>query len=499
MPIKPNNQQKIAIIGSGFAGLSAACYLSKAGYEVDVYEKNEDIGGRARQMVTENGYKFDMGPSWYWMPDVFERFFADFGKKPSDFYELTLLDPGFSIVFAQNEVMDIPNDQLALDELFESIEKGSAVKLKQFLEEAAYKYKVGMDKLVYKPGLSITEFIDLDIFKGIFKLQLLTSFHKHVRKFFKHPKLIALMEFPILFLGATASDTPALYSLMNYAGLSLGTWYPKGGFVAVINAMKDLAVQQGVKFYTNETVQSFVIDDHEVTQLKSTTKTQDYDGIIAAADYHHIEEVLGDNYRNYNEKYWDKRVMAPSSLLFYLGVTKKIDKLHHHTLFFDEDLALHAEEIYTTPKWPSKPLFYVCCTSKTDADVAPVGHENVFILIPLAPNLEDTEELREKYYHIVMDRLEKFTGTSIANAIDYKKSYCITDFVSDYNAYKGNAYGLANTLPQTANLKPSIQNKKLANFCYAGQLTVPGPGVPPSIISGKVATDVLIKHLEKQI
>ena len=495
MPINNPQHKRVAVIGSGFAGLSAACYLAKQGYAVDIYEKNDQVGGRARQL-TASGYTFDMGPSWYWMPDVFEKFFKDFAREPKDFYQLTLLDPGFSIVFDENDIMDIPNDQVQLDQLFESIETGSAKKLKLFLEEAAYKYNVGMDKLVYKPGLSITEFIDLDIFKGIFKLQLLTSFQKHVRKYFKHPKLIALMEFPILFLGATAADTPALYSLMNYAGLSLGTWHPKGGFAAVIKAMEKLAKENGVNFYLNEAVTSFSIADKKITNLVSTTKNEGYDAVIATADYHHIEELLGDNNRNYTEKYWDKRVLAPSSLIFYLGVNKKIEKLQHHTLFFDEDLAVHAEEIYKTPKWPSKPLFYVCCTSKTDTDVAPVGHENIFILIPLAPNLEDSEALREKYFEIVMERLEKFAKIDIKSAIDYKKSYCITDFISDYNAYKGNAYGLANTLSQTANLKPSIKNKNLSNLFYAGQLTVPGPGVPPSIISGKVASSVLINHLE---
>ena len=497
MPISNRHIKRVAVIGSGFAGLSAACYLAKQGYNVDVYEKNDQVGGRARQL-TASGYTFDMGPSWYWMPDVFEKFFKDFGHEPKDFYELTLLNPGFSIVFDKNEVMDIPNDKVQLDQLFESIELGSAKKLKLFLKEAAYKYNVGMDKLVYKPGLSITEFIDLDIFKGIFKLQLLTSFQKHVRKYFKHPKLIALMEFPILFLGATAADTPALYSLMNYAGLSLGTWYPKGGFGAVIKAMEQLAKNNGVNFYLNEAVTSFSVADQKITHLVSTTKNESYDAVIASADYHHIEELLEEKNRNYTEKYWDKRVLAPSSLIFYLGVNKKIEKLHHHTLFFDEDLAIHAEEIYKTPKWPSKPLFYVCCTSKTDPDVAPIGHENIFILIPLAPNLEDDDALREKYFDVVMERLEKFADVAIKSAIDFKKSYCITDFINDYNAYKGNAYGLANTLSQTANLKPSIKNKNLSNLFYAGQLTVPGPGVPPSIISGKVASSVLINQLENK-
>ena len=500
MPIKLKNKKKIAVIGAGFAGLSAAAYLAKAGYSVDVYEKNETVGGRARQLHTTNGYVFDMGPSWYWMPDVFDQFFNDFGYQTKDLYELQLLDPGFSIVFGEDDTMHVPANFKELCQMFESIESGSTIKLKQFLDEAAYKYKVGIEKLVYKPGLSVTEFFDKDLIKGVFKLQVFTNFSKHVKKFFKNPKLIALMEFPVLFLGAMPEDTPALYSLMNYAGLKLGTWYTKGGFGTVITAMKDVATKQGANFYLNEAVDSFNIIDKQITQISTAKRTANYDGVIAAADYHHVEQkLLGDQYRNYDEKYWDKRVLAPSSLIFYLGVSKKVKGIHHHTLFFDEDLKQHAIEIYKDPKWPSKPLFYVCCPSKTDESVAPAGHENLFLLMPLATNIEDNEALREQYFEMMMSRLEKFTKQDIRSFIDYKKSYCISDFVNDYNSYKGNAYGLANTLLQTANLKPSLKNKKIENLFYAGQLTVPGPGVPPSIISGNVAAKQLTKYLNSTV
>jgi phytoene desaturase len=440
-----------------------------------------------------------MGPSWYWMPDVFERFFSDFGYHTSDFYKLHLLEPGFSIIFKSNEVMNVPNSSAKLDALFESIEKGSSKKLKIFLKEAEFKYKIGMEKLVYKPGLSITEFMDKDVMANVFKLQLLKSFSKHVKKYFGHPKLIALMEFPILFLGATAEDTPALYSLMNYAGLKLGTWYPEGGFAGVISAMQTVCKQNGVNFYQNEAITSFKIIDKSVQQLVSTKRTETYEGIIAAADYHHIETLLGPSFRNYDEKYWESRVLAPSSLIFYLGITKKVPKIGHHTLFFDEDLKQHAHEIYKAPQWPSKPLFYVCCTSKTDDAVAPEGHENLFLLMPLATGLTDSKESREKYFDIMITRLESYVEEPIRNHIDYQKSYCLENFIEDYNAYKGNAYGLANILKQTANLKPTIKNKKINNLFYAGQLTVPGPGVPPSIISGHVAATLLSNHLNNPI
>lgn len=490
---------KIVVIGSGFSGISAACYLSRTGHEVHVFEKNSSPGGRARQFTTENGYVFDMGPSWYWMPGVFETFFNDFGHSVSDFYELKLLNPSFDIVYGKDDIMNVPENFVELCSLFESIETGSSVQLQKFLEEAEYKYKTGIENLVYKPGLSIYEFADMDLLKGAFRLQVISSFSKHVRKYFKHPKLIALMEFPVLFLGAMPQDTPALYSLMNYAGLKLGTWYPKGGFGKIVDAMVSVAKSNGATFHFNSPVEQILIEDGNANAIVLNGKQFLCDGVIASADYHHVEEkLLSAGYRNYSENYWDKKTFAPSCLIFYLGINKRIKLLHHHTLFFDEDLLQHSKEIYKNPQWPTNPLFYACCTSKSDDGVAPEGHENLFLLMPIAPGLNESEELREKYFQIMLERLEKHTHENILPHIDFKKSYCFKDFITDYNSYKGNAYGLANTLMQTAILKPKIKNRKVENLFYAGQLTVPGPGVPPSIISGKIAAEQLIKKLKNK-
>ncbi len=490
---------RIAVIGAGFSGLSAAAYLGDAGHEVHIFEKNSSAGGRARQFTTPGGYTYDMGPSWYWMPEVFEKFFGDFGYRIEDLYQLDLLDPSFDVVFPGNEKLSVPENYERLREVFEEIEPGSAAKLDKFMEEAQYKYEEGMERLVYMPGISLSEFVDINLIKGALRLQVFSSFSKHVRKYFTDPRLISLMEFPVLFLGAMPQDTPALYSLMNYAGLKLGTWYPQGGFGSVIDAMVRVAKAQGVQIHLDAPVEKIITSENEVKALKVHGEEIRFDAVVAAADYQHVEEqLLPKEFQNYGQKYWENKTFAPSCLIYYLGISERIPELEHHTLFFDEDLFEHSVEIYKDPKWPEKPLFYVCCPSRTDDSVAPEGHENLFLLMPLAPGLKDDEAVREKFFKIMMTRLEKQIGRSISGKIDYKKSYCVSDFITDYNSYKGNAYGLANTLQQTAVLKPKIRNKKLKNLFYAGQLTVPGPGVPPSLISGKISAEQVIKELKKK-
>lgn len=480
--------KKIAVIGSGFSGLSAAAYAAKSGHEVHIFEKNNSLGGRARQFTTDNGYVFDMGPSWYWMPDIIEDFFNDFWKTSSDYYELISLNPQFEMVFSDG-IMAIPQDYSEMRDLFENIEKGAAEKLDEFMEDAKYKYEVGMKDFVTKPCHSWFEFVSPKIAKSALKLDLLSNFHRFVRKYFSHPKLITLMEFPVIFLGAAPKDIPALYSLMNYGGYKLGTWYPMGGFYKVIEAMSEIAKDQGVQIHLNSNVDEIKIKDKQAKSIIVNGNEIEFDTVIASSDYHHTEKnLIQKEYKNYSEEYWKKKTFAPSCLIYYLGFKEKISDLKHHTLFFENDLDLHTSEIYEDKKWPTKPLFYVCCPSKTDKNVAPENCENVFLLMPVATGIEDNEEIREKYFLEMIQRLEKHTKSSnLLSKIDYKKSYCINDFKNDYNAYQGNAYGLANTLNQTAVLKPSLRNKKVKNLFYTGQLTVPGPGVPPSIISGKIA------------
>ncbi|MES2428396.1 MAG: phytoene desaturase family protein [Bacteroidota bacterium] len=481
-----SSQQHIVVIGSGFAGLSAACVLAKEGYKVTVLEKNHQPGGRAG-VWQQDGFTFDMGPSWYWMPDVFESFFALFGKKPADYYGLKRLDPAYRIYFDKDDLLDVPEDRLELSKVFEDIEPGSSKQLDQFLKQAEYKYKVGMGEYVFRPSHTIGEFIDLNLIKKSLNMQLLSSMRKHVYKHFKSPKLRQLLEFPVLFLGATPQDTPAMYSLMNYADLVLGTWYPMGGMNEVVKAMVNLAESLGVEIKPDTEVIKIEVIDKQANCVKTNKGDFTADIVIAGADYHHVDQhLLDEPYRNYTPKYWYSRTMSPSSLIFYIGLNKRVKGIQHHNLFFDADFEQHAKEIYTSPKWPEQPLFYVCCPSQTDSSVAPEGCENLFFLMPVAPGLEDNDQVREQYFALMLSRFEAITGESIRDHIIVKRSYALNDFKADYHSFKGNAYGLANTLGQTAFFKPAMRNKHVSNLLYTGQLTVPGPGVPPAIISGQV-------------
>jgi phytoene desaturase len=489
-------KKSVIVIGSGFAGLSAASFMARDGWDVTVIEKNATPGGRARQL-NQDGFTFDMGPSFYWMPDIFERYFSQFGKKVSDYYTLERLDPSYRVYWDEGYT-DMPADFSTLQQTFEQIEPGSGKKLEIYLKGAAYKYDVGINKLVYKPGRSLTEFLDWPTISGIFRLQVFSSIKKHIAAYFKHPRLRQLMEFPVLFLGALPQDTPALYSLMNYADIKGGTWYPKGGMYAVVEGMYKLALELGVKFRFSESVQKIDVQKSHIQKLVTDKNNYTADVVISGADYHFTEtKLLSPEYRSYTDAYWKKKVMAPSCLLYYVGLNKKLKNPVHHSLFFDVPFDRHGIEIYKKPGWPTEPLFYVSVSSATDTSVAPEGCENIVFLVPIAAGLEgDDEATREKYFRMIAKRMEKHLGEPILDAVVYKKSYSVKEFTADYHSFRGNAYGLANTLMQTAIFRPACKSKKVKNLYFTGQLTVPGPGVPPSLISGEVVAKQVVKSFK---
>ncbi len=484
-------KKKIVIIGSGFSSLSAASYLAKKDFDVHVYEKNETLGGRARQLKKQ-GFTFDMGPSWYWMPDVFESFCNDFGKSTNDFYKLNRLDPGYQVVFGENEIIPIGDSLEKIYEVFEKEEAGSSQKLEKFIASAKDNYEIAIKDLVYRPGLSPLELVTTATIKKV--KYFLSNIKRDVYKEFKSPKLRQILQFPVLFLGAKPSNTPSFYNFMNFADFGLGTWHPENGMYSIVQGMVSLAESLGVTFHTQSPIEKITVDaSGKAKGIKVNGEQINADIVLSGADYHHSETLLDPKYRVYSEAYWDKKVFAPSSLLFYIGLDKKVENLAHHTLFFDVDFDEHARVIYDHPEWPKNPLFYANFPSVSDPKMAPEGKEACFLLIPIAPGIEDTPELREKYLNIVIERLEKLTNQPIKKEMLFCESFCVKDFVKEYNSYKGNAYGLANTLLQTAFLRPKLKSKKVKNLFFTGQLTVPGPGVPPALISGKLVSELISK------
>ena len=482
--------KNIAIIGSGFSALSASCYLAQAGHTVSIFEKNDTIGGRCRQFK-KDGFTFDIGPSWYWMPDIFNKFFAEFGKKTSDYYQLDKLSPAYKIFFKDDNItVGDTLDKICSE--FERIEPGSSTPLKKFIKKAGENYDIAINKVVLKPGISPLELITPETALRVD--QFFKTISREVRKNFKNPKLISTLEFPVLFLGAKPSKTPSFYNFMNYADFGLGTWHPKGGMYEIIKAMQSLAESLGVVIKTNSPVTKINVGNKKATSIVVDDQILDFDVVLSGADYHHSETLLDKTHRQYSEKYWSKKTFAPSSLLFYIGFDKKLNNVQHHNLFFDTNFEAHAEEIYDNPQWPSDPLFYANFPSTTDSSMAPKGCETGFFLIPIAPGIEDTPEIRAQYLDLILTRFEKLTKQDVKNNIIFKESFCVKDFIKDYNSYKGNAYGMANTLLQTAFLRPKLKSKKVNNLYFTGQLTVPGPGVPPALISGKLVAELINKH-----
>ncbi len=484
------SKKQTIIIGSGFSALAASSYLAKSGHQVTVLEKNAQIGGRARQLKRD-GFTFDIGPTWYWMPDVFERFFADFGKLPSDYYSLEKLSPAYSVYFGQNDRITIGDTLDKICEAFEAEEPGSSIVLRKFIDKAKKNYDIAIKDLVYRPGLSPLELVTPQT--AVRVGQFFSTIQKDVRRAFKNERLALILEFPVLFLGAKASKTPGFYSFMNYADFGIGTFHPKKGMYEVVKGMASLAEELGVTIQTGMNVEEILLENGKAIGVMANGQKHLADVILSGADYHHSETLLPERFRQYSESYWEKKTFAPSSLLFYIGFDKKLKNVDHHTLFFDVDFEKHAATIYDDAEWPEEPLFYASFPSITDDNAAPQGQEAGIFLIPIAPGIEDTPEIRAVFLDKILTRFESLTQQNVKNSIIFTESFCVNDFVKDYNSYKGNAYGMANTLLQTAFLRPKLQSKKVKSLFFTGQLSVPGPGVPPSLISGKLVADLINK------
>jgi len=489
-------QKSIIVIGSGFGGLSAAALLAKDGHKVKVIEKNEQPGGRA-SVYKIKGFTFDMGPSWYLMPDVFEKFFGEFGEKPENYLQLKRLDPAYRVFFSKEDIVNISSDLNKNKELFEKLEKGGSQKLSEYLDKSEYQYNIAMNDFIYKDYKHFTDFLKPKLIVEGTKLHMFDKLDNYAKRFFLSDKIRKILEYTIVFLGGSPYDSPALYSLMSHVDFNLGVWFPIGGGIGqLVEAMVKIAEKYNVDFEFNNPVKKIIVKNGIVKGVETQKGIYDADIVIANADYPYVETTLLEKeYISYNNKYWDKKKIAPSAFLMYLGLNKKLESLTHHNLYFDSNWENHFDEIFHNPKWPDNPSYYVSCTSKTDKTVAPKDCENVFILVPVAPDLNDTDEIRDKYSDKILKHLENLTGEKIINSIIYKKIFTHRDFSDRYNAYKGTALGLAHTLKQTAVFRPSHNSKKVKNLYYTGHYNHPGIGVPMVIISSQILAEEIKKKI----
>ncbi|NUE01027.1 phytoene desaturase [Halorubraceae archaeon YAN] len=485
--------EDVVVIGGGFGGLSTACYLADAGANVTVVEKNEQLGGRASRLVSD-GFRFDMGPSWYLMPDVFERFFGHFDRDVSDYYTLSRLDPHYRIFFKDGDQVDLVPDLEQNKQLFESYESGAAEELERYLEKSQRNYEIGMEHFVYTDRPRLRDYMDLDVLRHSWGLSLIGSMQGHVEDYFEHPKLQQIMQYTLVFLGGSPTNTPALYNLMSHVDFNMGVYYPDGGIGAVVDGIVELGSELGVEYVTDQPVTE--IAGKRGGFAVRTEHGEEYlcDLVVSDADYAHTEqEMLPPEKRQYSQEYWDSRTYAPSAFLIYLGVEGDVEPLAHHTLVIPTDWEPHFEEIFENPAWPDDPAYYLCVPSKTDDTVAPEGHSNLFALVPIAPDLEDTPEIREQYRELVLDDIAENTGVSLHDRIVFEKVFSVDDFTDRYNSMQGTALGMAHTLRQTALFRPPHRSKKVDGLYFTGSYTTPGIGVPMCLISGQITAEEIVK------
>lgn len=485
-----HTKQKIIIIGAGFGGISLAALLAKKGFEVHVYEKNDQIGGRAR-LIQENGYTFDMGPSWYMMPDVFEDFFAVLGEDIHNYLQLTRLSPSYRVFLkSEGRHYDFYSDRTKNAELFESIEQGSAQKLNEYLDESKRQYDIAKKEFMYKNYNSIFDFFNKRTMQEGRKLEIWNSMERIINRTFKSEILRKVMQFQMVLLGTAPKDAPGIYRLMNHVDFDLGVWYPDKGIYELPKAITAVAEKYGAHIHLNTPVKKIIVKDQKATGIElENGEIIDADIVVSNADLHHTEHVLlGESLSDHTEKFWEKRKMAPSAFIMYLGVGKQFDSLTHHSLLFSEHWDSHFKEIFDSPEFPKDPSLYVCAPSKTDSSVAPAGKENLFVLVPIASGLEYTPEKLEEWSNTVLDLMEKHMGMDgLKDHIEYKKIYCVKDFEKDYNSYKGSALGLAHTLGQSAFWRPNNISKKVKDLYFVGANTNPGIGMPICVISAETA------------
>ncbi len=482
--------KSVIIIGGGIGGLALAGMLGKSGYKVTIVEKNEMIGGRAR-IFKDKGFMFDMGPSWYMMPDVFEHFFEILGEDIKSYYSLERLSPSYQITLkSDGKSYKFYSDMKKNKELFESIESGAGEVLEKFLMKGQDQYELSKAEFMYKNYNSIRDFMTLRVMRQGAKLPLFKKQKQIIEKLFKSEILRKALQYQTVLLGTAPGDTPGIYTLMNYVDLVLGEWYPNTGIRAVPNSLESIAKKYGVEIRLNALVKNIIVEnDIAKGVLLENGETLFADIVVSNADVEHTDrKLLPKAYQTKSDKYWESRVLAPSAFILYLGVKGNLPQMEHHNLLFTKNWEEGFGQIFKKPEWPHDPSLYVCMPSKTDKTVAPEGHENLFVLVPIASGLEYTEDFAAEYAEKVLSEIEQYYNISdLKERIVVQHMYSVKDFIADYNAFKGTALGLAHTLSQTAIFRPNNIHKKIKNMYYVGAGTNPGIGMPICLISAELA------------
>lgn len=492
---------KTIIIGAGIGGLASAALLAKNGADVTVLEKCDSPGGRAR-LWESGGFAFDMGPSWYLMPEVFERFFSLFGKSRDDYWKLKKLDTHYQVFFGGREKATITSDFERTKSLFEGFEKGGGEKLAAYVADAKYKYQVATGDFLYREYRSVFQFLNKRLMTEGLRLDVFQSLDAYVRGYFHDHRARKILEYAMVFLGASPSNAPALYSLMSYLDLEEGIFFPVGGMYAIVEGLVKLCGELGVKIECGTEVSGIRVENGRAAGVRARKGSLNFelsaDAVLANADYAHAEnDLLDDADRSYKGRYWEKAVLAPSMLIAYLGINGKVDGLEHHNLYFADDWDAHFSSVFDRPAWPDDACFYLSAASKTDARAAPPGKENLFLLVPVAPGLADDDRTREAFFEQMMDRVESVTGQEIRSRIEVKRLFSQRDFTADYHALKGTALGLAHTLSQTAVFRPSMRSKRVKGLYFSGQYTHPGVGVPMTLIASEVVCPLVLEGLSR--
>jgi phytoene desaturase len=484
----------VAVVGGGFGGLSTACYLADAGADVTVVEKNDQLGGRASVLEAE-GFRFDMGPSWYLMPDVFERFFGHFDSEPTDYYGLERLDPHYRVFFKDGDRIDVRADRAANRETFADYEEAAGEAFDDYLDTAETHYETAMGEFVYTDRPRLRDWVDLDVLRAApIGLQLLGTMDDYVADYFEHPKLRQLVQYTLVFLGGSPKNTPALYNMMSHVDFNLGVYYPEGGMGGVVDGIAELGRELGVSYVTGAEVTEIISrrDGFELELADGSRRT--FDRVVSDADYAHTErELLPEHERQYGADYWDSRTYAPSAFLLYLGVEGDVEDLAHHTLVLPPDWDGHFEQIFDDPGWPDDPAYYVCVPSATDDSVAPDGHAALFVLVPIAPGLEDGRRTRERYRDRLLADLAENTGVDFRDRIVFEERFSVSEFADRYNSYRGTALGLAHTLRQTAVFRPNRRSAAVDGLYFTGSYTTPGIGVPMCLIAGEHTANAVVE------